>query len=230
MRHAHELVHSIMTDHDAYGFLTEPYVFRRREMYLAFDQLRIDGVVDHMLVVAPLTMIHHEWVPPEQLVKSHIHGSKHDKLVALRNPSPVIFINPYQLKWLNEHKELMPRNTMLMIDSPAMFRNDRTRAHEHLMSLMDCFVKRFFFTSTFINSYLDLFGQIKTLDSGNALGTDFWKFRNKYFHQRGGNGKWSPWIPNEGTPDILLDNIDHLVGTINYNPSEQSWHEGYINE
>ena len=156
----------------------------------AFDILRKEGIAKKMLVIAPLRVCQLVWEQEAQgwtqfrhLKFTTLHGPK--KGERLNDSSDIFLINPEGVAWLQ--KELwgkkMPFDTVV-IDELTKFKNAQSVRFKALFPMIQKAQRRWGLTGTPIpNGYLDLFGQMKILDDGVALGFYYTHYRNKYFEK-----------------------------------------------
>lgn len=62
------------------------------------------------------------------------------------------------------------------------------------------------------NSTLDLFAQVRLIDGGQRLGTNFTTFKQTYFF--GGENHFAPWKPKAGTTKLLEEKISDITVTL----------------
>lgn len=62
------------------------------------------------------------------------------------------------------------------------------------------------------NSWLDLFAQVRLVDGGERLGTNFAQFKREYFF--GSENSFRPWQPKQGTAEKLEQKIADITITL----------------
>lgn len=62
------------------------------------------------------------------------------------------------------------------------------------------------------NSHLDLFAQVRLVDGGERLGTNFTSFKREYFF--GSENHFAPWKPKAGTTKLLEEKISDITVTL----------------
>lgn len=154
----------------------------------AFCQLQDAGRAEKMLVIAPLRVCQlvwrqeaTQWTQFNHLRFTLLHGPKKDDL--LYHESDVYLINPEGCSWLADQfwGKPFPFDTVVY-DELTRFKNAQAVRHKAMLPLMKRVQRRWGLTGTPIpNGYMDLFGQMKILDDGAALGTYITHYRNKYF-------------------------------------------------
>ncbi len=156
----------------------------------AFSELQDAGTASKMLVIAPLRVCQLVWRQEAEgwsqfrhLKFALLHGPKKD--AALQSDADVYLINPEGITWLWKklYGKRFPFDTVTF-DELTKFKNAQAVRHKRVMPLLKTARRRWGLTGTPIpNGYLDLFGQMKVLDDGAALGKYFSHFRDKYFEK-----------------------------------------------
>jgi len=62
------------------------------------------------------------------------------------------------------------------------------------------------------NSWMDLFAQVRLIDSGERLGTNFLEFKRTYFY--GSEQTFQPWKSKQGTGELLENKIADITVTL----------------
>jgi hypothetical protein len=62
------------------------------------------------------------------------------------------------------------------------------------------------------NSWLDLFAQVRLVDEGERLGSNFLQFKRQYFY--GSEQQFSPWKAKAGTTEMLEQKISDITVTL----------------
>jgi SNF2 family DNA or RNA helicase len=181
------------------GLFLDPGLGKTSITYAAFKLLKKLGMVDRMLVIAPLRPALSVW-PGEagkwedfaDLKVNVLHGSEKDAL--LHSDSDVDVINPEGLPWLFSQRWKVWPWQMLVVDESTRFKHTQTRRFKELKPWLMKFRRRYILTGTPApNGLLDLFGQIYILDEGNALGRFITHYRNQFFDSTGFGGyTWKP--------------------------------------
>lgn len=218
--------------HPGAGVLAKPGKGKTSVSYAAFTVLKENGAIDHMLVVAPLRPCYKTW-PAERdkwtdfgaLSCRVIHG-KTKVLGAFKKDVDVFVINYEGLSWFaaNMPKGWLDR-VMIVIDESTKCKNHRAKRTEILQEMCKLAPRKVILTGTPRPKHLeDLFSQIRLLDNGNRLEKFVTRFRMKYFDedpQSTKSGKtYSLWIPKEGAYDAVLNKIDDICITLNYERGE----------
>lgn len=188
-----------LLDRGAAALFLDPGLGKTSITLEVFRQLKEIGATEKMLVVAPLRVCQLvweqealEWSQFRHLKFSMLHGPK--KEARLEEDADIYLINPEGIQWLaskyyNTKNKYFYRDKKfpfdtVVIDELTKFKNSQSVRHKALMPLMGKTARRWGLTGTPIpNGYLDLFGQMKILDGGLALGTYYSHYRSKYFEQ-----------------------------------------------
>jgi len=209
-----------LVQHGGAALFFNPGLGKTAVTLAAFKILQREGMVNSMLVVAPLRPMVSVW--PEEIKKwddfNHmkvviLHGPK--KHLALQEEADIYVINPEGLKWLAEQDWDWPE--MLVVDESTKFKHSRTQRFKIMKKLLDKFRRRFILTGTPApNGLLDLFGQVFLVDQGASLGMYITKFRKEYFYQTGYGGY--TWIPKDDTDELIRAKISPF--TLRYDDDE----------
>lgn len=160
----------------------------------AFVRMKELGLMQRMLVVAPLRVCYKVW--PDEIQKwSHlrhlthslIHGEGADgksiRRKRLGMPADIHIINSHGVPWLEKHLSHRARIPwdLIVIDESTQFKNWSAGRSTALRKLVKRIPKRLILTGTPAPRNLeDLFPQIWLLDEGKALGKDVTTFRENY--------------------------------------------------
>jgi len=179
-----------LLEHGSAALFLDPGLGKTSITLEAFRQLQDKGIAKTMLVVAPLRVCQlvweqeaKEWTQFRHLKFALLHGK--DKLKRLDSSADIFLINPEGIAWLSAQfwGKRMPFDTVT-IDELTKFKNAQSVRHKALLPKVSKVMRVWGLTGTPIpNGYMDLFGQMKILDGGAALGQWFTHFRNKYFEK-----------------------------------------------
>lgn len=153
----------------------------------AFWVLRRMGLVNFLLVVAPLGPCYEVW--PREVEKwgfnfkvAVLHGPEKDRLV--REAADVYVVNYEGLEWLYRNIKALRRWGVgwLVADESTKVKNSSSNRHRWLKAILGMFGRRTILTGTPApNGYVDLWGQMYMVDLGQRLGRFFTHYRNRYF-------------------------------------------------
>ena len=206
-----------LLQHPRAGLFLDPGLGKTAITLAAYDILREQGMVDSMLVIAPLRVAHSVW--PAEIQRwqdfSHLscvvlHGKNKDKLV--KEKHDVYVINYDGIPWLVESgalgKLLKQGVDMLVFDELSKMKAHNTKRFKQLKPHLHKFPRRVGLTgSPAANGYMDLFGQMFCLDRGERLGQYITHFRFNYFVQ---DGPYK-WRLKPGAEDKIRERISDIV-------------------
>lgn len=207
---------AFMLQRGAAGLFLDPGLGKTSITLGAFSVLKQQGLLNRMLVIAPLRVCYGVW--GQEIAKwqefNHLrveilHGKDKDK--ALRRDADVYVINPEGLKWLFSGKNIRVLDAqMLVVDESTKFKRTTTARFKLLRPMLGRFQRRYILTGTPApNGLIDLFGQIYILDEGTSLGRFITHFRNEYFYPTGYLGY--EWTPKKDTPQRILEKISPIT-------------------
>ena len=179
-----------LLDNGAAALVLDPGLGKTSVVFNALCILMEEGLAKKTLVVAPLRVCQlvwrqeaKKWTQFKHLKFSLVHGPKKEQ--ALKADADIYLINPEGIAWLSTQLwgKKFPFDT-LVIDELTKFKNGQAVRSKKLLPMLKRVKRRWGLTGSFLpNGYLDLFGQMKILDSGTALGFYFTHYRNKYFEK-----------------------------------------------
>lgn len=137
------------------------------------------------LVIAPLRVACNTW--PQEIEKwargtsyTVLHGPKKDELI--KKQSDIYIINYEGVEWLSQYTKLF-KNFILILDEATAIKSFRAKRTKTLLKMRPWFSKVFNLSALpSPNGYQDLWSQYKMLDDGQALGTRWTHFLNKYYN------------------------------------------------
>ena len=178
---------------------------KTRSVLFAFDFLKRRGLVNKMLVAAPLSTLNFTWgrevfgVFPGYSV-GVLHGSKAKRLKILEEDHDIYVVNHDGLSVLGaELKEKFDENDIFCIDEVAVFRNHRAKKHKAAAALTKDFKYVWGLTGTPTpREPTNAFGIIKLINP-TAPGAPkiFTHFRDELMMRRGP----FKWIPRAGAQE-----------------------------
>jgi SNF2 family DNA or RNA helicase len=166
----------------------------------SFADLQDRGLVSSALVIAPLRVIQtvwaqeaRKWSHTAHLRFSLIHGSRAQRMLALRRKADVYLINPENMEWLAGYAEhlWLKRGqylpwSCLICDEITKFKNATRNRSRALQRLVPYFTRRIGLTGEpAANGYPDLYGQYLVIDKGQRLGQNVTSFRAQFLKQAG---------------------------------------------
>lgn len=207
-----------LVDHPCAGLILDPGLRKTSITLGAFSVMKRKGVVERMLVIAPVKVCYRVW--PAEVKKwadfNHLrvcilHGKEKTEENLAREDVDIFVINPEGLDWLfpnangvndkvkkrqviadaKRRQKLLfvPGGVMLTVDESSKFKNSASQRFKNLKPSLPKFARRCILTGTPApNGLLDLFGQIYILDLGRALGQYITQYRKKFFTPTGFGG------------------------------------------
>ena len=191
------------------GFFLDPGMGKTSIMYAIFELLRRKGLVNRMLVLAPLRVCYSTWPAEAQkwdefshLKVGILHGP--NKAAVLASDADVLVMNYEGLKWLTGRPEAFPE--MLVIDESSKLKHCNTQRFKKMKAMLGRFRRRYILTgSPAASGLLDLFGQVYCMDQGATFGPYITKFRAEYFNQTGYGGY--EWKLKQGSDKLIYDKL-----------------------
>jgi SNF2 family DNA or RNA helicase len=207
---------SLMMQQASLGLFLDPGLGKTATWLGAFCTLKELGMVDKMLVIAPLKPLYGTW--PTEIQKydefkhlswCFLHGkNKHE---ALENKDADIYlINPEGIQWLVDSVDPSKLADVLCVDESTKFKNTASKRFKSLRLVFPRFNYRWIGTGTPApNGLEDLFGQTYILDGGAALGQYITHFRNRWFYTE----PWNPYkhIAHQNAFEEITQAIAPLV-------------------
>jgi SNF2 family DNA or RNA helicase len=199
-----------LVEHAAAGLFLDPGLGKTSITLAAITMLKEAGVLDRVLVVAPLRVCYLVW--PAEMEKwndfSHLrcavlHGKDKTEAMLRRRDVDVFLINPEGLEWLLTKSRWKALGVdTLVLDESSKFKNSKTQRFKKLKPYLTRFRRRWILTGTpASNGLLDLFGQVYVMDTGRALGRFITHYRNKFFDRTGFGG--FSWRVREGAEEEI---------------------------
>lgn len=217
--------------HAAAALFLDPGLGKTSITLAAIKMLRKKGLLNKVLLIAPLRVCHSVW--PNEVCKwkdfnglkvTVLHGPKKDEL--LKEEADIYVINPEGLEWLlqvNKSKTKTGKTRVnldlrrwkklgfdtLVIDELSKFKHTNTNRFKALKLVLGTFARRWGLTgSPASNGLLDLFGQCYVLDQGRTLGQYITHYRMKYFEQ--GYDGFS-WNLRDGADEEIYERLRPLA-------------------
>lgn len=211
------IIHTINRPHAALFY--DPGLGKTLTTLLSFELLRMRERLERprMLVVAPLLVAQSVWAQEAQKW-THTHeletlllwGPKKNKMLQYVEDYDISVINYEGLKWLEANLEGRWPWDVLVFDELSKCKDSTTKRAKIIYRIRHHFTRIWGLTGTPApNSPMELFGQIKALDGGKALGRSLWNFRREHFYQKPFDQY--NWYLKDGHADIIAWKISHLV-------------------
>lgn len=182
-----------------------------------FMELRDEGVVNRMLIIAPLSICHiqwpseiEEWEQTKHLTYGVIHGSQKYKQEIWDSKPDILIVNPAGLEWVVDRKKEADFPDALVVDESTEFKSGTSKRFKLLKKILDKFNHRMCLTGNILSEdYLDLFGQIYIIDKGESLGRFVTHYRKKYFTEK--PYVKGQWVLKYGADEAIAKKIGHLI-------------------
>lgn len=180
-----------LLQHPDAGLFYPPGLGKTATTLAAFVTLKKKGVVDKMLVIAPLRVCHmvwpyevEDWADFEGLSVGVLHGNNKGKVLAEQHD--IYVINPDGLQWLLKQKVKFDLSWMLVVDESTVAKNGSSKRSKMMHKMARDFGRSVILTGTPApNGLINLWSQVKILDGGERLGKYITGFRNRYFYPSG---------------------------------------------
>jgi len=196
------------------GLLLDPGLRKTSITLGAFKMLKRRGLVERMLVIAPLRVAYNVW--PKEVEKwkdfEHfkvcvLHGKEKTEQNLQNQEFDIYVINSEGLPWLlTKPRFKMLSAELLVVDESSKFKNVASKRFKLLRPFLGKFRRRVILTGTPApRNMLDLFGQVYIVDCGRALGQYITHYRNKYFDPSGFGG--FQWTIREGAAEQINESI-----------------------
>lgn len=194
-----------LVEHASAGIFADPGLGKTAMALAAISFLKKRGLVEKVLIVAPVRVCHNVW--PKEILKwtdfKHLtvevlHGP--DKDLRLKRQADIYVINPEGLDWLLGFEKTKSQKTskvkvdvdvarfkrlgfdLLLVDELNKFKHVQSTRFKGFKQVLHTFGRRWGLTgSPAANGLMDLFGQIYMLDLGRSFGPYITHFRNQYF-------------------------------------------------
>ena len=152
---------------------------------LMFDRFEVNKVV----IIAPLKVAEDTWIKEiskwdhlTNLSMSLVLGDKNKRIKALETQADIYVINRENVSWLVTYLGRDWDFDMVVIDELSSFKNPSASRFKSLKKVIGKSSRVVGLTGTpNPNGYIDLWGQIYLLDSGERLGKTLTRFRDTYF-------------------------------------------------
>jgi SNF2 family DNA or RNA helicase len=184
------------------------------------------------LVVAPLRVAQGvwrqeaaKWTHTDDIQFSAIIGNEVKRRRALEQPAHVYLINVENLLWLLDYMQRLGLCEQdkwpfegLIVDESSMFKNFKAKRFKELAKVLHFFRRRYILTGTPTpNSLLELWPQMYLLDMGERLGTNYFRYKERFFEidpeveiYSDEQKKYAKYVPRSGASR----SITRLIGDI----------------
>lgn len=174
------------------GLFLAPGLGKTAIVLKTFSLEKSKGIVDKMLVIAPLRVCSlvwpyevKKWEDFSDLSVGVLHGPKKEDV--LRSDHDIYAINPEGLKWLSKSGyKFSKKKWRLVFDESSLFKNGRSQRFKLAKKIINDFQRVSILTGTPApNGMENIWSQIYLLDGGHRLGRYITAYRNKFFYPSG---------------------------------------------
>lgn len=176
-----------------------------------------------VLIIAPLKVANltwpneiEDWDFTKDMSYSVVTGTEKNRLKQLAKNSQIDIINKESVVWLYEQKV---DYDMIIVDESTCLKSAKTRTKTKSLTRYKA-VELLCLNATYItlltgtpapNGIQDLYGQIKVLDNGQALGKSKTQFLMNYFNNISRSPTFPIWSIKKGAYEIIIDKLQHLM-------------------
>lgn len=210
---------SFIKDHHSTALLLDMGLGKTVITLTAFSELKREGKVEKLLVVAPKRVAEITW-PAEiefwdhlkELRVSVIKGDAKKRKAACLQDADVYLLGRDSVSWLVKER-CCPKCDMLAIDEMQSFKNAKSERTKGMIKLRYNFKRAVGLSGTPApNGWLDLWAQYRIVDGGNAFGTSYWGFLQEHFMPSKtirckGKDRVIAYAPKPGHEEFLEDKI-----------------------
>lgn len=174
------------------GLFLAPGLGKTAIVLKTFSLEKSKGIVDKMLVIAPLRVCSlvwpyevKKWEDFSDLSVGVLHGPEKEDV--LRSDHDIYAINPEGLKWLSKSGyKFSKKKWRLVFDESSLFKNGRSQRFKLAKKIINDFQRVSILTGTPApNGMENIWSQIYLLDGGHRLGRYITAYRNKFFYPSG---------------------------------------------
>ena len=180
--------------------MSDPGTGKTRGQIDVFRQRLEAGETDHLLIVAPKSLMISAWANDFSKFAPGIltqPAFAENREVAFDTDVPVHIINTDGVKWLEKKtktwfKKRFGTNPMLVIDESTYFKHRTSQRSKAMRNVAKHFHFKNALSGTYLVSAIDAWHQTFILDRGERLGKVFSAYRRQVQYQveRGGFAKW----------------------------------------
>ncbi len=189
---------------------SDPGTGKTRSVLEAWDKDTVN--VGRMLVVCPKSIMLPAWVadckkflPDVTVAVAKAPNSK--RRAAFEEGTNIVIVNHDAAKWLNANVDLLADFTWLVIDEATAFKNPTSQRTRALTTVAKHFAKRIAMSGTPTpNSVMELWSQMKILDTGMRLGSNYYQTRSQLqvpTHE----GQFVKWNDKADAKDKVFDAV-----------------------
>jgi hypothetical protein len=203
---------------------SDPGTGKSRTVLDAFSRLKDAGEVDHMLILAPLSILRPSWAADCQSFTPWLSTSvvtAKEKFDALPPAveADIYVANHDAVKWLANWKPEPGKRWVLVIDEVPVFKHRTSQRSKAIAKLRGHFDWRWFLSGTLnANGVLDTWHVAFLCDDGERLGKQFWGFRAQVCtpEATGPGGQYTQWVEKPHARAIVADRLKDIVFRVKF--------------
>lgn len=196
---------------------SDPGTGKTRATVEAFARLKAAGLVDHMLVLAPLSILRPSWAADCGKFAPDLNVSvatAKDKLTAMwpAVDADIYITNHDSVKWLKDVK--FAGRWVLCVDEFPAFKNRTSQRSKALAVMRKFFEVRWLLSGTMnSNGACDIWHPMFVCDDGDRLGKQFWGYRSQVCEPKatGPGGQYVEWVDKDFAPVIIADRLKDIT-------------------
>ncbi|KII34892.1 hypothetical protein NL64_06440 [Pseudomonas fluorescens] len=196
---------------------SDPGTGKTRSTIEAFSRLKEAGLIDHMLVLAPLSILRPSWSADCHKFAPHLEVSvatAKDKATAMwpATQADIYITNHDSVKWLKDIK--FTGRWALCVDEFPAFKNRTSQRSKALATMRKFFEFRWLLSGTMnSNGACDIWHPMFLCDDGERLGKQFWGYRSQVCEPKatGPGGQYVEWVDKPFAPTIIADRLKDIT-------------------
>lgn len=196
---------------------SDPGTGKSRATLEAFSRLKAAGQADHMLVLAPLSILRPSWAADCAKFTPHltcsVATSKEKQSAFWPAAEADIYVcNHDAVRWLSTVK--LKGRWVLVVDEFPAFKNRTAQRSKQLAAMRGQFDYRWFLSGTMnSNGACDIWHPMFLVDDGERLGRAFWGFRAQVCEPvaTGPGGQYVEWKDKPHAQAIIADRLKDIT-------------------
>ena len=204
---------------------SDPGTGKSRSTLDAFAALKAAGEVDHMLVLAPLSILRPSWEADCREFTPHLSCSvvtAKNKLKALppETHADIYIANHDAVNWMAKQWKPNPgERWVLVIDEAPVYKHRTSQRSKAIAALRHNFDWRWMLSGTLnANGVLDIWHIAFLCDDGERLGRQFWGFRAQVCtpEATGPGGQYTQWVEKAHARAIVADRLKDIMFRVRF--------------
>lgn len=196
---------------------SDPGTGKSRATLEAFSRLKKAGLADHMLVLAPLSILRPSWAADcarftPHLLCSVATAKEKDKAFWPKEQADVYVCNHDAVRWLANIR--LEGRWVLVVDEFPVFKNRTAQRSKQIALMRKQFDYRWFLSGTMnSNGALDIWHPAFLVDDGKRLGRTFWGYRAQVCEPvpTGPRGEYIEWRDKPHAPAMIADRLKDIT-------------------